>query len=387
MNDFAALGAKIKAADGPGEAIKAFLRQAVEKKVADAVLVPVKVPAGNSYAWILVTDMSILDDASPVAPVMPVQGAKALKSLTRKGHGELTVMAVMRPCEIRATFELLKLNQVNLEKVVLVSYDCPGAIPFRDYVKDPGFGEKNFQAVMAAGGPAEKNVKPACVICDEFSRVDSDIHFGWFGESGSSVLVIPSSDRGVEVLGSMGMECSDDIAGWKKTISGLKEKKTGKRTATLTETAKTIQGLDGLLGTFSECIGCHNCMAVCPICYCRQCYFDSEVAKKTPDFILETAKKRGGLAFPSDRVMFHTGRMTHMSLSCVSCGMCTDACPVDIHVAEVFSYMADITQPAFEYTAGRNDGVPLPLRKYEEKEVPQVHEIVKEAEGEEAAHE
>jgi formate dehydrogenase subunit beta len=148
-----------------------------------------------------------------------------------------------------------------------------------------------------------------------------------------------------------------------------------------------LQGVEGLHKTFADCIGCHNCQSACPICFCRQCYFDSEVAKQDPNARLDAALERGGIAFPADRVMFHTGRMTHMSLSCVSCGQCSDACPVSIPVADIFSYMAGVTQPTFEYTAGRNDGEPLPLRHFREDEVPRVHEIVKRAEEEEVAHE
>ena len=29
----------------------------------------------------------------------------------------------------------------------------------------------------------------------------------------------------------------------------------------------------------SLCINCHNCRAVCPICYCKQCVFEGEVFK------------------------------------------------------------------------------------------------------------
>jgi formate dehydrogenase subunit beta len=141
-----------------------------------------------------------------------------------------------------------------------------------------------------------------------------------------------------------------------------------------------------LHATFADCIGCHNCQSACPICYCRQCYFDSEAAKPDPGAVMDTALRRGGMAFPANRVMFHTGRMAHMSLSCVSCGQCSDACPVAIPVADIFSYMAGLTQSTFDYVAGRDGGDPLPLRHFKEDEVAGVHEIVKSAE-EEVAHE
>lgn len=382
MKDIDRKGAKLPAGNGIRGSLLDFLRLAMDSNTAGAVLVPVKVPAGNSYAWILTSDTAVLADASPVSPVMPVQGAKALKSLTRKGKGELTIMVVMRPCEIRASIELLKLNQVHLDNIILVSYDCPGAIPLQDYVNDPGSGEEGFDAIITGGDTSNESIKPACRICNEFSLVDSDIHFAHFGNKDNSVFAIPVTEKGKTALESMEMDCSGDVTLWAKTVAGIKEKKTELRSRLLGEAGARIQGLDGLHREFSKCIGCHNCMSACPICYCRQCYFDSEVSRKDPDFIFETAKKRGGVSFPRDRIMFHAGRMTHMSLSCVSCGFCTDACPVDIPVAEIFSYMAGITQTTFEYVVGKNDGEPLPLRKYEENELPHVHDLVKGAEEE-----
>ena len=83
----------------------------------------------------------ILKDAQPLAPIMPVNAAKALKRYTRKGKGKYKIAALMKPCEIRATIELTKLNQVHLEDVTLFSYDCVGALPMQDYIADPKSGD------------------------------------------------------------------------------------------------------------------------------------------------------------------------------------------------------------------------------------------------------
>ena len=142
-----------------------------------------------------------------------------------------------------------------------------------------------------------------------------------------------------------------------------------------------MEGFEGLFDVFSNCIGCHNCQSVCPICYCRQCYFDSEVAKSDSDYILLRAKQRGGLSFPPDRIMFHVGRMAHMSLSCVSCGLCSDACPFDISVADIFSCVADNTQRAFKYQAGMDTEEALPIKAFQLEEVGEIKDMVESAEG------
>ncbi len=387
MSDPEKQGARLEAKDGLRSAIRGFLRKAMKAPAADALLVPVGTPAGDSYAWVLTNEPALLVGANPVASTMPVQGAKALKSLTRKGKGTIKVIAVMRPCEIRAAIELSKLNQVHLDNVILVSYDCLGAVPLEDYVGDAAGSEERFASMLEARKTDDAAVKPVCRICVDFAMVDSDIHIGTIGEPAGSALLVARSDKGRTVLDTMGIACEEDVSGWAQAVSALKSEREDRRAKVLADTGKRLQGFDGLHATFADCIGCHNCQSACPICYCRQCYFDSEVARPDPATLLDTAAQRGGIAFPGNRVMFHTGRMAHMSLSCVSCGQCSDACPVSIPVADIFSYMAGLTQPTFEHVAGRNDGEPLPLRQFREDEVERVHEIVKHAEEEEAAHE
>lgn len=365
--------------DGVDEraAIRAFVRKALEKGEIDAVLMPVRVPANDSYAWILMKDAAVLDQANPMAPVMPVQGAKALKALTRKGEGSMKVLALMRPCEIKAAIELTKLNQVHLDNIILASYDCPGSVPLGDYTAEPDKSEKIFDDILVREERSTSGVKRICTVCTDFSFVDSDIHFGRYGTDGRTI-VIGRSARGDALIG----EPDTDSSAWVARAEELTGKAVETRKAAATEIGVMVNGLEGMVKTFANCIGCHNCQSACPICYCRQCYYDSEVSTPEPDSVHDKAGIRGGISYPRDRILFHTGRMAHMTLSCVSCGQCTDACPVFIPVASVFGYMADEAQPVFEYKAGMNDGKPIPLRDFRENEGPLVNEIVKGAEVE-----
>jgi len=89
---------------------------------------------------------------------------------------------------------------------------------------------------------------------------------------------------------------------------------------------------------------------------------------------LKRSEMMGGLRLPPDTLLFHIGRMLHMSLSCVSCGACEDACPTSIPVAQVFSLVGDENQKAFNYIPGRSIDEPLPLRVYVEKEFEEVEQ-------------
>lgn len=347
-----------------------FLNQALEKKGFDAIVIPVKVPAGDSFAWLLIQDKSLLENASPLPPIMSVQGAKALSSLTRLGKGNKKIAAVMRPCEIRASIELSKLKQVELENIFFISIDCPGALPLSDYIKEPEKSEEIFEKVIQEG--ESKSVRPVCQICDNFSLQSSDLHFGILGANNGNIFLIPNSEKGQNIFDKLEISADEEISEWENKVKTLTNKRKEKKTQVHQQLKSQVGGVDNLLETFSKCINCHNCMSVCPICYCRQCYFDSEALKLSPENYLLRAETKGALRFPSDTLFFQLGRMSHMSLSCVSCGTCEDACPMSVPVAQIFSFVADKNQTLFDYVPGKNREEPLPLVAYKEEEFKEI---------------
>ncbi len=361
-----------------------FLREAADKKLFDAILLPMQVPAKDSYAWIMIKDITLLDNATLIAPIMPVNAAKAVKRFTRKGEGIYKIAVLIRPCEVRATVELSKLHQIKTDDLMIFSYDCHGALPMQDYIQDPSWGEAEYHRILSENIWNSECLKPVCRICDKFSLPASDIHFGIDGDD---LFVISNSKKGEDFLAGSGIDMDQDLTSWRKSIEKIKNQRVAARNDAYKVIKTKVEGFENLLNTFSECIGCHNCQSACPICYCRQCYFDSPVAKPNSDIIIMRAEQRGGLALPLDKLMFHTGRMAHMSLSCVSCGLCSDACPVNIPVAEIFSYMGSVTQAAFEYTAGESFGDGLPMKEYKPEELGELGKLVKSAEVQESDHE
>ncbi len=385
-NAKAATGKIIPADEGRNKAIINLLKQFLENKYLDAILIPSKIPDTESYAWLLVHEDSLLDLANPLPPIMTVQGGKALSSLT--GHGELEgkIGAVMRPCEIRAAVELSKLKQLDLDDFIFFSIDCPGAVPLSDYMSDPQEMAKKFEQSLEKWGE-NNSLRPVCQICDQFSLFClapsspqslptedeaempvADIHIGLIGGKNEKIFLLPVTPRGEDLLEKVDLSAQESLVDWESEVQRIREIKRNKRTTFHKEWNIKIKGAEKLAIIFDECINCHNCMNACPVCYCQQCYFDSQLLKLSPDAYLERAEKRGALRFPLDTLFFHIGRMSHMALSCVSCGACEDACPMSIPVAQTFTAVGDQAQEYFHYVPGRARGETLPLQTFCEDE-------------------
>lgn len=369
-------GAIIQLEEGKSidDTLISLLKTGLDKGSFDAVLMPVKVPAGDSFTYLLIRDRSVLDTipASPLPPIMSVQGAKAISSLTRIENGDLTIAAVMRSCETRAAIELSKLRQANLENMVLISIDCPGAIPLSEFIAVP---EKSAEVFQKARSDRDDSVmRPICRVCNKSSMIAGDLHIGTLGAETGSFFIIPNSVKGQEVLDGLNLDAQESISGWHLNANEISEEKQKKRIDANKELKETVGGIDNLTDAFSQCINCHNCMRVCPLCYCQQCYFDSDRMKHPPEDYLQRAESKDSLRFPPDTILFHIGRMMHMTLYCVSCGACEDACPMSIPVSQIYGMVAQDTQELFGYVPGKDPQELRPLATFIETELGEVEE-------------
>ena len=80
--------------------LQGFLQRLVQAGVVEAIYVPMRVD-GGAISPALVADASLLTQADPLTPLMPINGARAVSALTNK-HAPARLGAVLRPCEVRA---------------------------------------------------------------------------------------------------------------------------------------------------------------------------------------------------------------------------------------------------------------------------------------------
>ena len=353
--------------------INAFLQDMLGKKVVEAVLVPLVHPAGNNVVQSLVTDPEYLEQADVLAPVMPVNSARIVSAMTRLSPGSKKTAVVMRPCEMRALIELVKLKQAQLDNLVLIGIDCPGAYSVEDYQQFAAESTSDDFMKTAWQGKEDPKLRAGCQICEYPVPLTADIVIGMVGiDLNKGLLLQADTEKGEQVLEELGLtaETDSDIAKQReaaveKLVAEIKEK----RQKFFEQTKEEVGGLENLAAIFAPCIKCHNCKTVCPVCYCRECFFDSPTFELEADKYLGMAEKRGAMRMPTDTLLFHLTRMTHMGASCVGCGACEEACPSSIPLLKIFQLIGNDVQKLFEYVPGRSLEDELPPTAFREDEL------------------
>lgn len=360
------------------EAIKGFLKSLLEKGVVEAILMPKGLPSGDGFVQTLIHDMGKLDGVCVLSPTMPVQSARVASNLTIKNLGR-KVAVVLKACEIRAIVELTKFLQVKLDNLCLIGIDCPGTFEVADYAKmvQEGKGGEKLTEELFKGmekgevlPPSGYTFRPACQMC-EYPIPTADIILKLFGyktdqEIGVEVgekLEKEMEEKGILSFSEKDSKTRNDIVG--KVIA----ERTKKRDAVFQEFKGVVKDLSSFLDRFSTCIRCHNCMVACPICYCKECVFRTAVFEHEGDQFLRWADRKGGIRMPTDTLIFHLIRMSHMVTSCIGCGLCDSACPNRLPVATLFRSVGDKIQKMFQYVPGRDGKEVPPVATFREDEL------------------
>lgn len=340
-----------------------------------AILTPWRLPAKKMVMPTLLTDPEQINGADPLSPAFPMNNAKIVSRLTRKPSGG-TIAAVMRPCEIRALVELVKLKQARADELIIIGIDCLGALGNRDYLnwaeESSDDVTKKFAEQVLSGKTLDMGgVEPAqaCRACELPVADGADISIGLFGvDTSRQILVQALTDKGSRLLESLDLAAAEEPASRRKEIDRLIAERVAFRDKMFAEVDHKVNSIEKLGAYLAGCVNCYNCRVACPVCYCRECVFVTDVFDHEPSQYLQWARKKGAVKMPTDTLLYHITRMAHMSTACVGCGQCTNACPNDIPVMPLFRTIAHQTQQAFDYEAGRNPEEKPPMSEFKEDE-------------------
>jgi formate dehydrogenase subunit beta len=355
--------------------IQGVLRRLMEQGVVDALLVPMLQTTGNVVPM-LVTDPAALEQADPLAPVLPINAARAASQLTMTHHRQ-KLGVVLRSCEIRALVELVKFQQAKLEdadgpSVRIVGVDCLGTYGVVDWQEA---SSKQFVVDELLAGAVTGDLEPyqdmafraACQMCEQPLPEGEHVALtiGLVGVEAGQVYLKAQED----VAEALGLTANGAPAGREAATEKLVAARTEARDAVFAGFRNRVNSMEGLLQEFSTCIRCHNCMINCPICYCKECIFRTATFEHESQLYYQWAERKGTVRMPPDTLLFHLTRLNHMVSSCVGCGLCADVCPVDIAVGTVFRAVGEKVQALFEYHPGRSLEEAAPVQEFREDEL------------------
>jgi formate dehydrogenase subunit beta len=359
--------------------LSGFFKGMLENEVVDAILVPMA-QTKKGVRLTLVTSAANTAQVDPFAPIAAVSGAKIASSLTSQPSGRKVAM-VLRPCEIRAVVELVKLKQANLDDVLLIGMDCFGRYENTDFAKfqEQGGTSESFLQNAQAGKTSmpDFDIIGACKICEFPTAENVDMRLCAIGAGNGSVFIEAVTEKGEEALEKSGLKPGETPAGRGEAVKKLVAERTEARDKKFDEYRADVNSFEALGDKLSACVNCYNCRVACPVCYCKECVFVTDTFRHTGEQFMMWADKAGMLRMPNDTLFYHLTRMTHMSLFCVGCGQCTSACPNGIDLMPLFRTCAGKTQARFKYQAGRSVDEEQPMAGFQSDELVEVTGQVK----------
>src|SRR5512136_490710 len=170
-------------------AVSGLLTKVLQSGAVDALLVPLRNPAGDAVTPALVKNPALLKEADPLAPVLPLNSARLASMLTQHAPRP-RLGVVMRSCEVRALVELVKLQQASLDGMTIIGVDCTGTYEVPDYAK-----------IAQGADPATCALRPACDMCEYPAPTNADIVIQQIGVDNAAALHVEAKGAWPQMLG------------------------------------------------------------------------------------------------------------------------------------------------------------------------------------------
>jgi formate dehydrogenase subunit beta len=275
----------------------------------------------------------------------------------------------------------VKLKQGSMDDLVLIGIDCLGAYSNVNYPRfageeGPAATLNFYKNIFSGKGTAceDFDISPACKSCEYPVAEIADLQIGILGvDIYDHFLLKAKTQRGKELIDKLeNLSEVREPEDRRQALDTILADRKAYRDQMFRETSEATSDLNKLTAYLANCVNCYNCRVACPVCYCKECVFVTDVFDHEPVQYLRWARRKGILKMPTDTVFYHLTRLAHMSTACIGCGQCSNACPNNIPVMEIFRTIAGYTQKAFGYEAGRSLDDEPPLSTFREAEYSEV---------------
>ena len=357
------------------QGILEFLKYILESGKVKGIFTLKRISNNEAIAYSLITDPDELRSAVPFYPLMPVNAGKLMSRFTLKEGTKKPVAAVLKPCELRGFVELIKREQGNLDNLFIISSTCGGVFPSKTEVDKTAEKKLPKYWVSVKKGEISPDLRSLCKACEELTPYSADITFDIVGNIGidKQTNCFLNTKKGEDLAKDIKSDILEKEID-KKKLDSIGAIRQIEKKKLFNEIDKKMDGIDGLVDIFGKCINCHGCSKVCPICYCKLCEFESPDSEYSPSNFESEIKRRGGLKVPPGTLYYQIGRLSHIGISCVSCGACEDVCPVGIPVSIIFKRVGESIQKMFGYVPGKDVEEALPLVTFKQEEFSEIEE-------------
>jgi len=356
----------VKTEGAPDMTMRTMLRHMLSQGLVDAVLAPARTPYSPLPMPTLFADPDKMETATPLAPAAPFNAARQVRAVSRYPLGK-QLAVVLRPCEIRALIELVKLKQCTLEGLVIIGLECPGRMENEVFLQQAGQHDDVTSAFFEKT-ELQELITGTCQTCDSFLPKGADITVFALGMHATERIgLLAETAAGEKILAELGYPKGSIPKERDEAIKNLVNQRKEKKEALFSRTAEKLKSIDRAQEILANCLNCYNCRVACPVCYCKECVFVTDVFAHDPEILIRRAAKKGAIKLPTDTSMFHMTRLAHIAHACVGCGQCTSVCPSHIPVSDIFRTVAAQTQTLFDYEPGRDVSEPIPYLVFEKE--------------------
>jgi formate dehydrogenase subunit beta len=358
------------------ETAREFFGKLFEGGIIEYLLIPQHISNGRTLTQTLVKDIDHLEGINPFSPVMAINSGTIVSQLSNS-ESDKKIGVVMKPCEIRALVELVKLEQATLDNLLIIGVDCAGTFEIEAYAKfmeedDEDRDQKEIELLSEIYSgktdyqeeDAFMKLRSSCQICDVFIPNMGDINLSLLGMDGDILVSLDS-----ELAEKLGLETVEEPDSRKDVLEDLLNYRKYKREDALDEFKAKMESINNLADILSTCTRCYACQTACPVCYCHVCFFRTETFNPESDRILRWADKEGALRMPTEILLYHLTRLDHIAASCIGCGMCESSCPRGIPLSTLFQTVGDEVQKKLEYVPGRSIEDELPVASFNREEI------------------